>query len=205
MTSEEIVAYYKQLLIVQYAAKPKMAAAVSAFVAELVSDSISQTVRDGFALGTAVGVQLDVMGTYRGIVREIYGLDVTKDYFQLVPTTAPDYSIYHGFALTSQAPAIDWYFIRPKDISATQYVLNDGEFEKVIRYIAAVHRSFYSLEEIDDILYEFFGTNLTVTDNEDMTITYTHQLSDPELLFKFAQSIDALPRPAGVGINIVEV
>jgi len=205
MTPEEIVEYYQKLLIVQYAAKPNFSAIVGTLVNQLVADNIAQTVRDGFALGSAVGKQLDTMGEYRGVVRTIYGLDITKNYFQLVPAAAGDPSTYYGFALAAQAPGINWYFIRPADISAVQYVMNDGEFTKVIQYIAAVHKAFYSIKEIDDIMFAFFGTYVTLTDNENMTITYTHDSADPELLFALASSIDALPRPAGVGVIIVEV
>ncbi len=58
---------------------------------------------------------------------------------------------------------------------------------------------------IDLILQTFFATYCTLIDNEDMTITYVHQTSDPNLLFSIIDQLGLLPKPAGVEVIVTEV
>ncbi len=204
MTPQELIAYYQTLLIIQYALKTKARGTIAAFVTEFVASMIIQQVRASFAIPTAVGVQLDVLGTYRGAQRVAYGLDVTKTYFSMMPATASP-AAHKGFSMAATFPDTSWYWLTVADFSAAKLILSDAEMRQLIQYLAQVQSVFYGLAEIDDILNEFFGENLKVIDNEDMTLTYTHQLADPNLLFKVVNYLDALPRPAGVGISVVEV
>ncbi len=69
MTSNEIINYYARLLILQYRGKTRAFNTVKTFVGPIVMDQIPAEVRDAFTLGTAVGVQLDVIGKYIGASR----------------------------------------------------------------------------------------------------------------------------------------
>ncbi len=89
--------------------------------------------------------------------------------------------------------------------SETTFVLTDGQLRLLIQYLIAVHASDHTVASIDLILQEFFGNYCTLTDNMDMTITYTHQLNDPNFFFSIVDEIGALPHPAGVQVNVVEV
>lgn len=205
MTPAELVNYYVELLIVQFILLPKAAATVGAFVSQLVASGIISQVRDAFNLDTAVGAQLDMLGTYRGVRRQIYGLDVIKTYWSMVPTTEPTPGDFLGLALTADAPDIGWYWLRASDLNAPSYVMNDGEYRQVLKFMAAVQSSEYTLETLDEILVTFFGTYVTLTDNGDMSITYTHDGTDPNLIFKFVHELGLLPKPAGVSVSVVEV
>lgn len=202
ITPAELVAYYQALLIVQYVLLPNASGTIGALVTEVVADLIYNQVRAGFNLDTAVGAQLDMMGQYRGASRQIVGLSPGKNFFSLVPVAAGSPASYFGFALTSQAPGINWYFIRPADVSAVQYILNDGEFAQLIRYLAALQSLNYTNESLDLLFEEFFGSYATITDNGDMSVTYTHDPSDPNLLFTFVDTLGLLPRPAGVEVIV---
>lgn len=204
MNPTELIAYYQALLIVQYATKAKARGTIGAFVTEAVADMIANQVRAGFNIDTAVGVQLDDIGTYRGAQRQIFGLDITKDYFSLMPFDGSPAS-FKGFSLAADYFTDDWYWLTVADFSGAQYTLNDGELRTLIQYLAAVQKAFHSIAEIDNILNEFFGEFLTVTDNLDMSLTYTHDTADPNLLFNFVQFLDVFPRPAGVSVSVVEV
>lgn len=204
MNPTELITYYINLLIVQYATKEKARGTIGAFVTQAVADMIANQVRAGFDLNTAIGAQLDAIGTYRGATRQIFGLDITKDYFSLMPYNGSPAS-FKGFSMAADYFTDNWYWLTVADFSAAQYTLNDGELRTLIRYLAAVQKAFHSVSEIDDILNEFFGEFLTVTDNLDMSLTYTHDTADPNLLFNFVEFLGVFPRPAGVSVNVVEV
>lgn len=205
MTPEELTAYYEALLILQYVLKPNASGTIGALVAELVADMIENQVRDGFDLDTAVGKQLDYLGEYRGVDRTVFGLVLTKDYFQLPSTDVVDPSIFFGFARVADPGIPSWFFLRIADVTAMETIMNDGQFSLIIKYLARVQAAFLSLEEIDSILDEFFGQYVIMTDNEDMTITYTHDSADPGTLFDFVDQLNLLPKPAGVLVNVVTV
>lgn len=64
-----VVAYYGNLLIIQYHGKPKAKATVESLVEPVVMDLVPQQVENAFQIGSAAGVQLDTIGTYVGVTR----------------------------------------------------------------------------------------------------------------------------------------
>lgn len=81
MTTQEIIDYYVNLLILQYRGKARARAHMSALVGEVVMDQLPLSVQNGYDVETAVGAQLDVLGKYVGVSRDTYDLDgpVTLD------------------------------------------------------------------------------------------------------------------------------
>lgn len=71
MTTAQIVKYYTDLLILQYRDKPKARANVALGVDPFVMDQLPNQIQNAFNLDTAVGVQLDVLGKYAGISRNV--------------------------------------------------------------------------------------------------------------------------------------
>lgn len=74
MTTEELAAYYADLLILQYVGKPKASATIEAQVTPVLMDQLPIAVQDAFNVETAEGVQLDVLGKYVGASRNGYTL-----------------------------------------------------------------------------------------------------------------------------------
>jgi hypothetical protein len=68
-TPEEVVSYYQDLLIIQYNDKPNALATIDLLVSAVIADLIPIDVGNAFDLETAVGVQLDGIGEYAGVVR----------------------------------------------------------------------------------------------------------------------------------------
>lgn len=206
MTDQELVAYYQNLLVIQYKRLPNAYATIGALAEQIVASQIFLQVLDGFDLATAVGAQLDIIASYVGAPRTIFGYNPTVPYFSFPgysdlpdPPTAPI-----GFALYSDTADPPDFWLR-YTTSQTTYVLTDGQLRSLILYLIAVHKSDHTIKSIDDILVAFFGDYAVLTDNEDMTITYTHQLSDPNLLFSIVNQLNLLPRPGGVQTTVVEV
>ena len=80
----EIVNLYKQLLIVQYADKPKAQATIELYINELLADGIYWEVNDAYNIDTAVGVQLDILGKYIGLTRDYNGLLLSDDDYRFL-------------------------------------------------------------------------------------------------------------------------
>ncbi len=75
MTTAEIVAYYVNLLIMQFNGKAKASAEIAALVTPAVMDQLPISVREAFTLGTAVGQQLQWIGKYAGVTNSGFGLN----------------------------------------------------------------------------------------------------------------------------------
>ncbi len=75
MTTDDLAAYYANLLILQYLQKPNAYALVKATVKPVLMDQLPIAVQNAFNLTgtTAVGVQLDTIGKYLGVTRSSYG------------------------------------------------------------------------------------------------------------------------------------
>lgn len=72
MTTDELIDYYVELLIIQYVNLAKARATVRAFVKMMVMDQLPLLVQQAYDLDTAVGVQLDVLGKYAGVSRNAH-------------------------------------------------------------------------------------------------------------------------------------
>ncbi len=72
MTTQEIIDYYANLLILQYKQKPRAYATIQAQVAPVIMDQLPLAVQNAFGVDTAEGVQLDVIGKYVGASRTSY-------------------------------------------------------------------------------------------------------------------------------------
>ena len=95
MTTDEILEYYAKLLIIQYRGKTKAFQTIKELARLVVMDQLPQQVQDAFTLGTAVGVQLDVLGKYAGVTRYGYGLTGNP-----ITLDDPDYTKLIQLAIT---------------------------------------------------------------------------------------------------------
>lgn len=75
MTTQEIIDYYADLIILQYLGEPKAYATIQTLVDPVIMEQLPVAVQNAFSLDTAVGVQLDVLGKYQGVVRNGMGFD----------------------------------------------------------------------------------------------------------------------------------
>lgn len=203
MTPAELIAYYEGLLIIQYNNLPRAMATVGAFVAEVIADSIVDQVRNGFDPNTAVGEQLEAIASYKGAQRTYYGINVPRPYFTMPAYGAPGANAANGFAIYGGIASVTWFFATYGDLSLSSVTLTDDELRALTLYLADVQAADFSVEDVDAILFKYFGNFVTLTDNEDMTITYTHLAGDPSNLYSIVSQVGLLPHPAGVGIILV--
>lgn len=205
MTTQELIDYYAGLLILQYSALGNAVETVKAITREFIQDQIVDKVRNGFDVETAIGAQLNILGTYRGALRVVFGV-LPGDYWSLVPYADAAPNSYFGWAEYPDPDPI-WKFIQYNDLDALSYTLTDNQLRRLILLRAAIQSNLLGLGELDQILYSVFGSYVNVVDNEDMTIIYQHESSDPDPdgLWTVAVLSDSLPNPAGVSFTVVEV
>lgn len=70
-TSQEFEKYYSDLLILQYKTQPKARATIQALIKELYGSGSLLDIVNGFGIDTAVGKQLDTIGKYIGLKRQV--------------------------------------------------------------------------------------------------------------------------------------
>lgn len=75
MTDSQLETYYANLLILQYINQPKSRATIRALVNPVIMAQLPIAVQNAFAIDTAQGVQLDILGKYVGVTRNGYGTD----------------------------------------------------------------------------------------------------------------------------------
>ncbi len=210
MTTDELIAYYEDLLVMQYSSLPRASATIAAYVKQVIADQLVAQVRDGFGITTTVGVQpgdaqgvqLDAVASYRGAMRTVYGLALGHTYFEMPNYGQAGADSAPGFALYGQSP-ITWFFLNYIDANRPIYSLNDDELTRLTQFRAVVQSMLLSIENVDDALFEFFGNNVAVFENGHMYITYIDLISDPDTLFGIAAQTQSLPRPAGVRQDVV--
>ncbi len=205
MTTQDLIDYYVNLLTVQYATQPNARATIAAFVAEVIQDQIYGKVADGFnfavapvgqQIDSAAGVQLDAVASYRGAQRIYFGVGPNA-YFQFPDAT--DTGTFDGFMDAADPPSdITWLFLTADDTKQPIYALTDDELYRITQLRARVQSSPLGLGDVDVILEAFFGNNVSVIDNENMTILYVDLNSDTDTLFGIAAISRSLPKPAGV-------
>jgi hypothetical protein len=82
--NSDLITYYVNKLILQYAGKAKATATIQALVEKIVIYDILVAIRDGFNIDTTVGKQLDIIGKYTGISRALYSSLSDDDFRTLI-------------------------------------------------------------------------------------------------------------------------
>jgi hypothetical protein len=189
-----LVNYYVARLIIQYADKPKAQGIIALFVKQFIADDLATILRDAFNLDTAVGPQLDTIAKYVGLNRNI-GLPTFPPFFSMRDYTGANPQGTHGFALyDGSSPATGAFYDYTQQINPT--ALPDAAFAFLLRLKIAINHLDGTYAGIQQFIAQHLSAWVTVTDNQDMTLTYTIAANPP-----VAPTILAgfLPKPMGVG------
>lgn len=158
MTNQELINYYANLLILEYLGKTNAYATIQALVTPVIMGQLPLAVQNAFNMdGSAVGVQLDVLGKYAGVTRNGYGL--------------------HGQPIA----------------------LNDSEFFTFIKMAIITNNSGSSLNDIQNLLHQFFPGELLVFDHKEMRMSYLiNSTVGSQNLVQLFITEETLPKPMGV-------
>lgn len=211
MTDAELVATYVALLPIQWSGPntPKAQATIQLLATTAIANQIVGQVLAGFALTNiydqtvAVGAQLDILGQFVGARRILPNFIIAGTYFSFQDTRGAYDPSAGGFGDTTLGTVPPDLWISTTQVPDAPYVLTDAQMILLIQYLAAVNHSEFTVKVIDDILFQFFSTYVTVEETASMQLTYTQDPSDPGTLFDIVNYFNAFPKPAGVEIIIV--
>jgi len=197
---DNIIEYYKNLLILQYNKKDKARAEIGLHINTLLANDIISQVQDGYNINTAVGSQLDVLGKYIGVDRFYSQIgELPGDFFAL--TSYSSYLTDDEVGMTDYANyATDvGDFVVYNDIAST-VKLNDDDYRFILKMRIVQNNSDHSNKSIDDGLFAFFEDGVVLSDLENMSIVYfANSDSLSQAVIAFAKGV--LPRPMGVNLN----
>lgn len=196
---DELIAYYTNLLILQFRLKPKAKATIELFVEEALIDLIVEKVRDGFNIETAVGEQLNIIAKYVGAKRQFVGISFDREYFNYATYGTYSYTL-HGYNTYSDTFPKIYPYASYKSLNAS-FELTDAELKSLIKYLILKNNSNGSTESIVNMLYSIMGNDIKVVDNQNMTLTY--YFNSQNNFGKFIYNLGIYPQPLGVGVNIV--
>ena len=197
---KEVADYYVQRLGNLYRTKPKAAATIALLAKQTLADNLVSSFNAGFDLDLAVGEQLDIIGKYVGVSRDVQVED-TRPYFGFVTATYPtEPQNPNGFVIAASisinADGV-WYEAEFSNQSTTQ--LADYQYKQLLKIKISTNSSDNTMASLQKQIETFFNGQLQCRDNKDMTMAYYYSRSI-QLPLSVLQSY--LPRPMGVGITV---
>lgn len=198
--NDTLIEYYKKLLIIQYNDKDKAKATIGALISAIMIYDVAAAVRDGLDIETAIGAQLDILGKYTGLARVVKGVDFTRNYWgycKYGDVTPFTYYPYAEYGDTVE----DVQFRRYEDSSISVLSLIDMEYRAYQKLKIAQNIGSPSLKELDEFIYEFFGSTAYPVDNMDGTI-YCYFTTAQKRLATIALALGLLPKTAGVAMTL---
>lgn len=195
---DTLIDYYVRRLLYQYQ-KPKAQQTIAIYAKQIIADGIIFQIQDGYELNSAIGAQLDVLGKYIGLSRNIGDPDPLP-FFGFVDYAGggnPNgFTDYAGGVNTSGV----FYEYDYNAQNAT--ALSDAAYLKMLLLKIALNTGDMTLYGIQTRLLELFGDSVRVTDNADMSLTYSVNVSD--LPVSLTVLTPYLPKPMGVRIaNVI--
>lgn len=176
---------YTRLIPSENADKPKFSAMV-ALVAGCFSDATNsfQSLEEALNLDTAVGAQLDILGLWIGLSRNLE-----------VP-----FSVYFSFDISGLGfDQGNW--IGPYDPSSGLTQMDDATYRQMLKAKIGANRWDGSMPSFRTILAEVFaGTGITITavDNQDMTMDVTFSAKPPAIIMALLSGGYLPLKPEGV-------
>lgn len=195
-TISPLVTYYVQRLVYQYQL-PKAEATIAILVKQLLADGLPFDLLEAFNLNTAVGAQLNTLGKYIGLPRNI-GDAAALPFFGFVDYAGGGNT--NGFTDYLGGVNVNGVFYQYDYQGMNATALSDTAFAFMIALKIALNSCDMTLASIQQILATILGGYVQVTDNQDMTLTYH---VGPGIPVSATLLTTYLPKPMGVGINVI--
>ena len=190
---DDVKEYYADLLILQYRNKPKARATIKMGVDIYTGDGLLLQLADALNIDTAVGAQLDIIGKILGCPRDIPGINNQTKYFTF---HVDEDSL--GFS-TIGNPSSGVVKNRSNSILAT-YTLSDEEYRPLLKFKAFLNVWRGDMGSMDRALYEVFGDNVNLKNNQDMTIEY--EVTEMTTTIEAADALGYFRAPIGVSASV---
>lgn len=199
---EQILGYYADKLIAQYRMMPKARAMIEIFGKQLVADDVANALGLAFSIDTAVGPQLDILGKYIGVSRNVGDvIPSTQEFF--------GFELYAGGGNTNGFGSyadpfanLGPVFYRYQFIAGIPSALDDEQYRLILKLQIVANSSDGTLYSLQRALAEFLDGTFTIVDAQDMTLVYGTGTVPPisiSVLRRF------LPRPMTLDVSFVVV
>lgn len=194
---------YQSLITSEHNQKPNFMAVVGV-VAGAMADCLTaaEALQPAFSLPTAQGAQLDILGLWIGISRIIPNVLVPGYFgFSELSTGLPDGLQLPFGELTDISIGGKWYEYGGTASGST--TLTDAEYLTILRAQITKNQSNGTLGAIENALQFIFGAPCSVADNGTLNLALSINASVAPIDQALLQSLDILPRPAGVIIGSI--
>lgn len=190
----DTILYYKELLLYQYINKTKARDTIGLLVSQAICDLLPIDLRDAFNIDTCIGSQLDILGEYIGINRFI-SVTPSKTYLIFADQDSlPDsYCGLTDYQTDANAEYYLYSYVVTKSISS----LTDDEYRQILKIKLIQNTNNHSLKSINDLLYMYFNTNISILDLMNMAMVFITK-DEYKNITKIAQNLNILPKPMGV-------
>lgn len=162
---EEVKEYYADLLILQYRNKKKARETIKLGAEIYLGDGLIFQLQDILDIDKAEGKQLDIIGKILQCPRIVEGINPEVRYFSFEKPNAKGFSTKNSLSDGAWKNQFNSLF--------SIYSLPDGSYRVLLKFKAIKNRLRGSMAEIDDLLFNIFGNEIRLTNNQDLTITYT--------------------------------
>lgn len=196
---ENTIEYYKELLLYQYINKSKARSTIGLLVSQALVELLPIDLNNAFDLDTALGPQLDILGEYIGFDR-IISSPIVRTYFIFNDQVFPYSQSTVGFTDYNSNVNQQYSFYNYIDALGVFTALSDDEYRFLLKLKSLNNVSKYSLGEINSILFSFFGTDVVLFDQMDMSISYFVKPTIARII-QIAKNENILPKPMGVIIS----
>lgn len=190
----DVKKYYADLLILQYHSKPKARNTIMLGADIYMADGLIFQLQDILDIDTAIGAQLDLIGKILGCPRNVQGLLIDKKYFSFQKENALGFSTKNALS--------DGMFKTYYNSTMSVYSLLDEDYRTLLKFKAIANIERASMKDMDDALYNSFGADVVLKNNQNLTITYivADKLNIP-LLAAIKQGY--LKSPIGIGFGYI--
>lgn len=191
-TIDDVKKYYADLLILQYRNKPKARQTIELGVDIYTGDGVLFQLSDVLNIDTAEGAQLDIIGKILGCPRNVPGINNQTKYFTF---HVDENSL--GFS-TIGNPSNGVLKTRNNSVLAT-YTLSDDEYRPLLKFKAFLNVWRGDIGSMDKALFQVFGNNVNLKNNQNLSITY--EITESNTTIEAAKILGYFRAPIGITVN----
>lgn len=202
----DIQQYYADTLIIQYHSRPKARATIKALIDLIYINMALIQMRDAFDWRTAVGVQLDIIGIWVGVTRQISKqLFDDHPWFSLIEISGATSILQGGYAEIDNFNTEEGGFLSPEYVNSYFVDLTDDNFRFLVGLKIIKNSISHTCKDIDDAIYNFDnGKIYTSWDLENGILTYYYP-AEYEQIMDVALYKKVLPCPPTCTIQLEEI
>lgn len=197
------VAPYEKLITSEHNQKPDFMSVIDVVVGA-AADAAANTlaIQPSFVLDSAVGAQLDILGLWIGQSRKIDNILVIGFFgFSEVSTGLPD-GLQETFGeVNNSAVGGIWFSLGQADSGST--ILNDQAYLTILKARIVKNQWDGTVGGMEEALQFIVGVACAVIDHGNLTLSVNVPLPITPLEEALLESLDLIPRPAGVAITSI--